>query len=107
MPERGGGEGGGGKHAPSQAVLLRGVVGLLNPAPGTNLKLKGITNLINSSKKVQFHPLMINRHTNLLVAGLSPLPPAFVVDVISRDPELASPPPNHPTHQNLQFRLAV
>ena len=51
MPERGGGEGGGGKHAPRQAVLLRGVVGLLNPAPGTNLMLKGITNLINSSKK--------------------------------------------------------
>ena len=40
MPERGGGEGGGGKHTPRQAVLLRGVVGLLHPTPGTNLEVK-------------------------------------------------------------------
>ena len=40
MPERGGGEGGGGKHAPRQAVLLRGVVGLLHPTPGTNLEVE-------------------------------------------------------------------
>ena len=45
--------------------------------------------------------------TDLLMPSLGPLPPSLVVDVISRDPELTSPPPNHPTHQNLQLRLPL
>ena len=55
MPERGGGEGGGGKHAPRQAVLLRGVVGLLNPTPGTNLEVERHNQPDKLLKKVQFH----------------------------------------------------
>ena len=59
VPERGGGEGGGGQNAPRQAVLLRGVVGLLHPTPGTNLEVER-HNQPKLPKNVQFH-LLINR----------------------------------------------
>ena len=101
MPEGGGGEGRSGEDAPGEAVLLRRVVWLLHPTPGPHLRGEGCQPVCHFCReRTQFIT------TDLHVTSLGPLPPPLVVDVISRDPELAPPPPNHPTHQDLQLRLS-